>query len=61
MKTLLLIVSLLFIGCGNALSPEGRSKLRDQKIQEEIDHLKDQNRAMQDSITVINEKLMRLQ
>jgi len=60
MKKLLIIISLFLISCNEESSPEGRSKIRDQKMQEEIDYLKDQNRAILDSISVINEKLSQM-
>ena len=60
MKQLLIIISFFMISCNKESSPEGRSKIRDQKMQEEIDYLKDQNRAILDSISVINEKLTQM-
>ncbi|WP_437918674.1 hypothetical protein [Sphingobacterium sp. LRF_L2] len=60
MKQLLFMISLSLIACNHPSSPEGRSKLRDKKMQEEIDHLKDQNRAMLDSISLINKKIKQL-
>lgn len=51
--TLLILLS----SCHQESSPEGRSKLRDEKIQLQIDELKQQNKALLDSISVINKKL----
>lgn len=51
-----LLLSLLF-ACGRESSPDGRSQLRDEVIQNQIDSLKNQNKAMLDSIYLINKQL----
>lgn len=57
MKALLIITIILLASCGPKSSPEGRSKLRDQAIQNQIDSLKNQNKALTDSLAHINKVL----
>lgn len=58
MKKLATIIILLSLAaCGRESSPDGRSQIRDEKIQAQIDNLKDQNNAILDSISIINEEL----
>ena len=58
MKALLIIPAMMFLAsCGPESSPDGRSKLRDAAIQTQIDSLKDQTKALTDSIEHINMKL----
>lgn len=59
-KLVIVIIMLSSAACGRESSPEGRSKIRDEKIQKEIDDLKDQNNALFDSIRVINKELKHL-
>jgi hypothetical protein len=59
MKTfaIILIGTFILTACNRESSPDGRSQIRDEKIQREIDSLKTQNKALLDSIGVINRKL----
>lgn len=57
MKLLTCLVLLLFTACNREASPDGRSQIRDEKIQQEINLLKEQNVAILDSIKIINRKL----
>jgi len=60
MKKLVIIMMLSLVACGRESSPEGRSKIRDEKIQREIDDLKDQNNEILDSVDMINKKIKEL-
>ena len=60
MKQLAIVLLLSLAACGRESSPEGRSQIRDEKIQREIYSLKNQNNAMVDSISIINKELNRL-
>ena len=61
MKKLGIVIIMLSIAaCGQESSPEGRSKIRDEKIQKEIDDLKEQNDALLDSIRVIKKELKQI-
>jgi uncharacterized protein YlxW (UPF0749 family) len=51
---------LLFAACGKESSPDGRSQIRDEKLQKEIDSLKSKDNALRDSINLINTKLKHL-
>lgn len=57
MKVLAIIFLLALGACGKESSPEGRSKIRDEKLQLEITILKEQNKAILDSISEINKTL----
>lgn len=57
MKLFYTILLFSLFSCGQASSPDGRSRLRDADLQLQIDSLKHQNSALQDSITSINRKL----
>lgn len=57
MKQLTCIVFILFTACNQDSSPDGRSKMRDAKLQEEIENLKSQNKALQDSLILMNERI----
>lgn len=57
MKPLIIILFLTLAACGRESSPEGRSQLRTEKLQKQIDSLKVQNKAILDSLSLINEKL----
>lgn len=61
MKQLTFIILLSITACKRESSPDGRSQIRDEQLQKEIDSLKDQNTAILDSIRVINRKLKDLQ
>ena len=43
MKTILIMLLFVAVSCGKESSPEGRSKLRDENLQEQLDSLKLQN------------------
>ena len=60
MKLLTIALVILLCACGPESSPEGRSKLRDEKIQKQIDTLKYQNQAILDSLAKINEEVKKL-
>ena len=60
MKLLTIILLLSLTACGRESSPEGRSQMRDEKLQKELDSLKDQNKAIKDSISIINKELREL-
>ncbi|GEM_PF-547007 len=57
MKKLAIIILLLLAACDRTSSPEGRSKIRDENIQQQIDALRDQNNALTDSISSMNKQL----
>lgn len=57
MKLIAIVIMLSLVACNPESSPDGRSQLRDEKLQIEIDLLKDQNKALLDSITLINQRL----
>jgi hypothetical protein len=44
----------LLAACGRESSPDGRSQIRDEKLQSEIDSLKGQGNILRDSINSIN-------
>jgi len=50
----------LLAACGRESSPDGRSQIRDEKIQKEIDSLKGQVNTLRDSIGLINKELKAL-
>ena len=61
MKALLIIPAIIVLAsCGPESSPDGRSRLRDAAIQTQIDSLKDQTKALTDSIEHINIELKEL-
>ncbi len=57
MKTIIMMLLFIVVGCGQESSPEGRSKIRDQKLQEKIDSLKLQNEEIQKDIRLIKKEL----
>jgi len=59
-KLTIVIIKLSLAACGRESSPEGRPKIRDEKIQIEIDDLKDRNNTLLDSISIINKELKQL-
>lgn len=60
MKGYVLILLLAFTACDQQSSPEGRSKLRDEKLTAELDSLKLQQMAVWDSIASIRAELRQL-
>lgn len=59
MKPIAIIILFLLVACNKESSPEGRSKLRDVKLQEEIDSLKLQNKVILEDIRFIKKELNR--
>jgi len=60
MKLLTIILLLSLAACNRESSPDGRSQIRDEKLQTEIDSIKDQERAILDSIRIINKEIREL-
>jgi hypothetical protein len=60
MKLLCIAVLFALVACGRQSSPESRSIIRDEQIQAQINLLKEQNKAMLDSIRIINNELKML-
>ena len=58
--TLLILFFSLLAGCGPNASPEGRMTLKLEQQQEVIDSLKQQNRAILDSLSRIRQDLQEL-
>lgn len=60
-----LFISLLllsaFASCTRGSSPDGRSQIRDEKIQLQLDSIKHQNKQILDSIEILNQKIRKLQ
>ena len=52
-----IVLLLSCAACSNESSPEGRSKIRDEKLQVEIEHLNRQNRDVLDSLSAIRREL----
>ena len=61
MKTFSLLLLLALAACDQQSSPEGRSKLRDEKLAAELDSIKLKQEAILDSIEVIRAELQQLQ
>lgn len=57
MKTILVMLLFVVVSCGKESSPEGRSKIRDEKLQEKIDSLKVQNEQIIKDIRLIKKEL----
>jgi hypothetical protein len=60
MKIIIITLLLSLFGCGRDSSPDGRSQIRDEKLQSQLDTLKGQNKALLDSITLISKEIKRL-
>jgi hypothetical protein len=60
MKIIIITLLLSLYACGRDSSPDGRSQIRDEKLQSQLDSLKGQNRALLDSIALINKEIERL-
>lgn len=60
MKVFALCFLLALSACNKESSPEGRSKLRDQKLEQAIIELKSQNNSILDSIAEINKQFQKL-
>jgi hypothetical protein len=57
MKIIAFIFMVLLSACNPESSPEGRSRIIDKKLKDEISILKAQSRDIRDSIRKINEEL----
>lgn len=58
MKTVIMMLLLFIVmSCGNESSPEGRSKIRDKNLQEQLDSLKLQNEQILEDIRLIKKEL----
>ncbi|GGA75622.1 hypothetical protein GCM10008015_15330 [Flavobacterium palustre] len=57
MKTIFMMLLFVVVSCGKESSPEGRSKIRDEKLQEKIDSLKVQNEQIIKDIRLIKKEL----
>ncbi len=60
MRLYVMMVVALLASCGKESSPEGRMSIRAEKLEQKIDSLAAQNRAILDSIHVINRELQAL-
>lgn len=56
-KYSVIVLLLSLTACINESSPEGRSKIRDEKLQSEIERLNRQNKAVFDSLSAIRRDL----
>lgn len=57
MRTVIMLLLFIVMGCGKESSPEGRSKMRDNNLQEQLDSLKLQNKQIQEDIRLIKKEL----
>lgn len=57
MKTVVIMLLFLVVSCGKESSPEGRSKIRDEKLQQKMDSLKLQNEQIIEDIRLIKKEL----
>ncbi|RVT76688.1 hypothetical protein EOD40_09315 [Flavobacterium sufflavum] len=57
MKTIIMMLLFMVVACGKESSPEGRSKIRDKNLQEQIDSLKLQNEEIKEDIRLIKKEL----
>lgn len=57
MRSLAIIILVFLAACNKDSSPEGRFEIRTEQLEARLDSLVDQNKAILDSISVINEKL----
>ena len=57
MKTIVMMLFFIAVGCGKESSPEGRSKIRDTNLQVQLDSLKLQNEQMKQDIRLIKKEL----
>ncbi len=54
------ILLLSLAACNPESSPEGRARIRHEKVERKLDSLLEQNHAIMDSIHVINKELTEL-
>lgn len=57
MKLFLAILLLSTLGCGASSSPEGRMKLKNTDLQQQINQLKTQQNAILDTLQAIQKRL----
>lgn len=57
MKTVIIMLLFIVVSCGKESSPEGRSQIRDSKLQEQLDSLKVENKQIKEDVNLIKEKL----
>lgn len=57
MKTLIIMLLFIVVSCGKESSPEGRSQIRDSKLQEQLDSLRIENKQIKEDVELIMEKL----
>lgn len=57
MRAILMMLLFGVVSCGKESSPEGRSKLRDENLQEQLDSLKLQNEQIIEDIRLIKKEL----
>ena len=57
MKTVIIMLLFIVMSCGKESSPEGRSQIRDSKLQEQLDSLKIENMQIKEDLDLIIEKL----
>lgn len=57
MRAILMMLLFAVVSCGKESSPEGRSKLRDENFQEQLDSLKLQNEQIIEDIRLIKKEL----
>jgi len=55
-----IILVLLLAACGRESSPEGRAEIRHEKMQRKLDSVMAQDRAILDSIRMINKEIQAL-
>jgi hypothetical protein len=55
--TIIFVVIFLLTACDRASSPDGRSQMRDEKLEKEIDSLRSQVDTLHNRINLIDQKL----
>lgn len=58
MKLVYVVFVIFIVSCGQNSSPEGRLNLRIEQLERRIDTVQEQNRAIQDSLTIMKEALL---
>lgn len=63
MKTTLLatLIIISLFGCDRSASPEGRSKLRDKELSDQIEQLNKKQMVILDSLQLLNKKIEALE
>ena len=54
------VLMLSLAACGRESSPEGRAEIRHEKMQKKLDSVMQQDRAILDSIRMINQEIKQL-